>query len=161
MSIDQTANGSNNIQSVKIFNRPLEIIDVCSEKIGTILETISNIDFFAYSTTLVPPEINLKNIVNKIDQENAIEIELTYALWNDITEAIRLDSSGLIAKNYHKSAFLLNQLYLAKFKFDFPGFKLHAVSIYCQNTGTEADDAYLLIHLLHYMYLSCQVGLKP
>lgn len=162
MKINQTALGSNNSQTTQIFNRPLDTVDICADKIQAILRTIAAVDFSQPPPTrLTPPDIVLKNIKNKIDEANAIEIDKTYALWDEITSAISADASGTISDDYRKAAFVLHQSYLAKFQHDFPGFKLHVLTTYHQNAAASLDEAYLLIHLLHYMYLSCQVGIKP
>jgi hypothetical protein len=162
MGISQKAYGSHNNQITQIFNRPLDPVDICADKIGSILRMIADVDFSQPpSVRLTPPDINLKNIRNLIDEANAIEIEKTYALWDEITSSITVDASGSIASDYTKAAFILNQLYLAKFQNNFPDFKLHASSIYFQSVSASSDDIYLLIHLIHYMYLSCQVGIKP
>lgn len=161
-SIKQITFGNNNRQETKVFNRPFDPVDICAGKISKILTQISHIDFFTPPPSrLIPPDISAKNIKNAINNGNAIEIEQTYALWDEITESIRSDASESTALDYKKASYILNQLYLAKFQQDFPSFKLHAVGTYCENTGAELDDAYVLIHLIHYMYLSCQIGLIP
>jgi hypothetical protein len=160
--VTQTIRGDHNVQATQIFNRPLDPVDICADKISTMLRRIADIDFNQVPVSpLRPPDIDLKNIKNTIDTANAIEIEKTYACWDEITNAIRGDASGTMATDYNKAAFLLNQLYLAKFQQDFPGFKINALGVYCQNTSAGADDAYLLVHLIHYMYLSCQIGIVP
>jgi len=162
MRIKQTALGSHNSQTTNIFNRPLDPVDICADKIGIVLAKIAHIDFSQVpSNRLVPPDIETKNSTNNIDSANSIEIDKTYALWDEISSAISDDASGATARDYAKAAYLLNQLYLAKFQKDFPTFKLHAISIYCQSSNASSDEAYLLVHLIHYMYLSCQVGIKP
>lgn len=161
-TVKQTAFGSNNNQVTKIFNRPFDTIDICADKIANILARIDHIDFLSPAVTrLTPPNISEKNIKNAIDAANSHQIETTYALWDEITEAISSDSNGATANDYQKAAFILNQLYLAKFQGEFPSFKIHAIGVYCENTGSGADDAHVLLHLIHYMYLSCQVGLTP
>lgn len=162
MNIIQKAYGAGNHQTTQIFNRPLDPVDICADKISSLLSTIAKIDFLQPPTAkLIPPKIEEKNLKNKIDEANALEIEATYALWDEISLAISADATGVIASNYGKAAFILNQVYLAKFQQDFPSFKLYALTVYCQSANAGSDDAYLLIHLMHYMYLSCQVGVKP
>ena len=161
-SIKQTALGSNNNQITNIFNRPFDLVDICANNISQILTKITHINFLAVPhSRLIPPNIADKNTTNAIDAANSTQIEQTYALWDEITESITSDTTGATASDYEKASYLLNQLYLAKFQRDFPKFKLHAVVIYCENTGTGLDDAHVLIHLIHYMYLSCQIGLIP
>ncbi|SFH61908.1 hypothetical protein SAMN05216299_1393 [Nitrosospira sp. Nsp14] len=161
-AIKQTAIGSHNHQETKIFNRPFDLVDICADKIGTILSTIARINFFQEpELRLVPPHMCAKNSLNHIDDANSIEIDKTYALWDEITSAISADASGAIAKDYQKAAYILNQLYLANFQRNFSGFKLHALGIYCQSVGGSLDEAHLLVHLIHFMYLSCQIGIKP
>ena len=88
MSINQTAIGSNNTQTTKIFNRPLDPVDICADKIGIVLATIANIDFFqSPKNRLVPPDINQKNNANNVDNANSVEIDKTYALWDEIVVA--------------------------------------------------------------------------
>lgn len=160
--IKQTAFGNHNSQVTKVFNRPLDPVDICAKDISQILKKIAHIDFLALpSSRLTPPNILKKNTKNAIDLANSGEIEKTYALWDEITESISSDATGIAASNYTKASYILNQLYLAKFQGDFPSFKIHALSIYCENTGAEVDEAHVLIHLIHYMYLSCQIGLTP
>lgn len=160
--IKQTAIGSHNNQVTKIFNRPFDPVDICADNISQILEKIAHIDFLAPPPSrLRPPNILAKNAKNAIDAANSMQIEQTYALWDEITDSIRSDSTGITASDYTKASYLLNQLYLAKFQQNFPDFKLHAVGTYCENTGASLDDAHVLIHLIHYMYLSCQIGLLP
>ena len=162
--IKQTAIGSHNSQVTNIFNRhrPIDTVEICADNISKILAKIAHLDFLSISTSrLRPPDILAKNQENAIDAANAIQIEQTYALWDEITESIRSDASGTAAADYAKAAYLLNQLYLAKFQKDFPSFKLHAVSIYCEKTGASVDEAHVLHHLMNYMYLSCQIGLVP
>lgn len=160
--ISQTAFGSHNNQVTKVFNRPFDPVDICADKISQILEKIAHIDFLEPpASRLRPPNISAKNAENAIDAANSIPIEQTYALWDEITNSISADSTGTTASDYGKASYLLNQLYLAKFQKDFPGFKLHAVGTYCESTGARLDDAHVLIHLIHYMYLSCQIGLRP
>jgi len=160
--IRQTAFGSGNNQVTKIFNRPFDPVDICASNISHILERIAHLDFLSISASRVrPPNILAKNALNAIDAANSIQIEQTYALWDEITESIRSDASGKIALDYAKASYVLNQLYLAKFQKDFPGFKLHALGIYCENKGAELDEAHVLVHLMNYMYLSCQIGLVP
>ena len=161
-AIRQTAYGSNNNQLTNIFNRPLDPVDICADKIGLVLANISHIDFLQNpETCLAPPHIEIKNALNNIDEANSAQIEQTYALWDEITLGISSDASGTVAKDYSKAAFILNQLYLAKFQKNFPFFKIHAVSVYCEKRSASLDEAHLFMHLVHYMYLSCQVGLKP
>ena len=161
-SIKQTALGNNNNQVTKVFNRPFDPVDICANKISNILEKITHIDFLALPPSrLTPPNISEKNTKNAIDAANSSQIEQTYAIWDEITESIRSDATGATAADYTKAAYILNQLYLARFQKDFPGFKIHAVGTYCENTGAGLDDAHVLIHLIHYMYLSCQIGLTP
>ncbi|HCT40251.1 MAG TPA: hypothetical protein DF427_03560 [Moraxellaceae bacterium] len=160
--IKQTAIGNHNSQITKIFNRPYDPVDICANNISQILAKIEHIDFLALPPSrLRPPNISEKNTKNAIDAANSIEIEQTYALWDEITESIRSDTTGATASDYTKASYILNQLYLAKFQRDFPGFKLHAVGTYCESTGAGLDDAHVLVHLIHYMYLSCQIGLVP
>ena len=160
--IKQTAIGSHNNQVTNVFNRPFDPVDICANNIAQILAKIAHIDFLALpSSRLRPPNISAKNAKNAIDAANSIQIEQTYALWDEINESISSDTTGTIASDYTKASYILNQLYLAKFQQDFPSFKLHAVGTYCENTGADLDDAHDLIHLIHYMYLSCQVGLVP
>ncbi len=161
-TVDQKAIGSHINQEVKIFNRPLEEVDICADRIESILKTISNLDLKRPpDPDLVPPDIDKKNLVNSISRANAIEIEKTYALWDDIQAAVASDAEGVIADNYTKSAYILNLTYLAEFEGQFPKFRQHVLKLYCQTTGAEVEDACLLIHLIHYMYLSCQIGIKP
>lgn len=160
--IKQTVYGNNNSQVTKIFDRPFDPVDICAHKIGEVLATIAHIDFLQpQPPRLLPPDIDAKNIANAIDSANAIEIEQTYALWDEITEAISADDTGGVENDYLKSAYILNQLYLAKFIKDFPGFKIHTIGVYCQSVGASLDEVHTLVHLIHYMYLSCQVGLRP
>lgn len=160
--VNQTAIGSHNAQVTKIFNRPFDPVDICASTISQILKKIAHIDFMTASGgRLRPPDISAKNQLNAIDAANSIQIEQTYALWDEITESIRSDAGGGTASDYFTAAYILNNLYLAKFQKNFPGFKIHAIGIYCENTGASADEAYVLIHLMHYMYLSCQIGLTP
>lgn len=162
MSIKQTAIGSHNNQVTKIFNRPFDPVDICARNISQILANIAHIDFLALSPSpLRPPNISAKNTINAIDAANSTQIEQTYALWDEITRSISSDATGATATDYKKASYILNQLYLAKFQQDFPNFKLHAVGTYCENTGADLDDAHVLVHLIHYMYLSCQIGLVP
>jgi RNA-binding protein YlmH len=86
---------------------------------------------------------------------------LTRSVWDEITESIGSDAAGVTAVDYAKASYVLNQLYLAKFQRNFPEFKIHALGIYCENTGAELDEAHVLVHLMNYMYLSCQIGLVP
>lgn len=161
MNVRQTVVGSGNTQTTKIFNRPFEIVDICADKLESLIVKISQIDFSqSPSSRLTPPNIPKKNELNCIDAANSMEIEKTYAVWDDLTLAISVDASGRLADEYRKSTFILNTLYLAKFQKDFPSFKLHVITLYCQTTDSSADEAFLLIHLLHYMYLSCQIGIK-
>lgn len=160
--VKQTAIGSHNVQETKVFNRPFDPVDICSNNISQILRKVAHIDFLAASASrLRPPDISTKNKLNAVDAANSVQIEQTYALWDEITESIRSDATGGIAQDYAKAAYILNQLYIAKFQKDFPNFKLHAIGVYCENTGAGADDAHVLIHLVHYMYLSCQIGIAP
>lgn len=160
--IKQTAIGSHNTQVTKVFNRPFDPVDVCASNIAQILAKIAHLDFLTVSAgRLRPPDMVAKNHENAIDAANSIQVEQTYALWDEITESIRSDAAGTTASDYAKAAYILNQLYLAKFQKDFPGFKLHAVGIYCESTGANLDEAHVLVHLMHYMYLSCQIGLVP
>jgi len=160
--IKQTAIGSHNNQVTNVFNRPFDTVDICANNISKILEKIGHIDFLEPPPSrLTPPNISAKNTKNAIDAANSIQIEQTYALWDEITDSISSDSTGATASDYKKASYLLNQLYLAKFQQDIPGFKLHAVGTYCEKTGASLDDAHVLIHLIHYMYLSCQIGLLP
>lgn len=162
MPIKQTAIGSHNNQITKVFNRPFDPVDICASNISQILKKIAHIDFLApLPSRLSPPDISAKNAKNAIDAANSTQIEKTYALWDEITESIRSDATGATASDYAKASYILNQFYLAKFQQDFPGFKLHAVGTYCENTGAGLDDAHVLVHLIHYMYLSCQIGLVP
>lgn len=161
-TVEQKAYGANINQEVKIFNRPLEEVDICADRIESILKTISKLDLSKPPTSrLTPPDIEKKNSVNSISPANAQEIEKTYALWDDIQAAIASDAEGTIADNYTKSAYILNLSYLSDFEGKFPKFRQHVIKIYCQTTGADMDDALLLIHLIHYMYLSCQIGIKP
>ncbi|NMG28442.1 hypothetical protein [Aromatoleum evansii] len=160
--IKQTAIGSHNSQVTKVFNRPFDPVDICASNISQILKKIAHLDFLTTSAgRLRPPNISAKNEINAIDAANSIQIEETYSLWDEITDSIRSDAEGGIASDYAKAAYILNQLYLAKFQKDFPGFKIHAIGIYCENTGANLDEAHVLVHLMHYMYLSCQLGLTP
>lgn len=160
--IKQTAFGNNNSQLTKVFNRPFDPIDICAINISQILKKVAHIDFLTASTSrLRPPDIAAKNVLNAIDAANSIQIEQTYALWDEITQSIGSDAAGDTATDYARAAYILNQLYLAKFQKDFPNFKLHAIGIYCENTGAGVDEAHVLIHLVHYMYLSCQIGIMP
>ena len=161
-SIKQTAIGSHNNQVTNIFNRPFDPVEICARNISHILGRIAHLDFLNVAgSRLRPPNILTKNAINSVDVANSIQIEQTYALWNEITDSIRSDASGETAADYQKASYVLNQLYLAKFQKDFPGFKLHALGIYCESTGAELDEAHVLIHLMNYMYLSCQIGLVP
>lgn len=161
-SIKQTAIGSNNNQVTKVFNRPFDPVDICAGNISQILAKIAHIDFITFSPCrLRPPDISAKNAMNAIDAANSTQIEQTYALWDEITKSISSDATGTTASDYTKASYILNQLYLAKFQQDFPCFKMHAVGTYCENTGAGLDDAHTLIHLIHYMYLSCQIGRVP
>ena len=160
--VKQTAIGSYNSQVTKVFNRPFDPVDICASNISQILKKIAHLDFLTVSDSrLRPPNISAKNQVNAIDTANSLQIEQSYALWDEITDSIRSDAEGGIASDYTKAAYILNQLYLARFQGDFPGFKLHAIGIYCENTGADLDEAHVLIHLMHYMYLSCHIGLTP
>jgi hypothetical protein len=160
--VKQTAIGSHNLQVTKVFNRPFDPVDICANNISQILKKVAHIDFLTVSASrLRPPDIATKNQLNAIDAANSVQIEQTYALWDEITESIRSDAAGGTASDYARAAYILNQLYLAKFQKDFPSFKLHAIAVYCENTGAGADEAHVLIHLVHYMYLSCQIGLTP
>jgi len=164
--IKQTAFGNYNNQVTHVFNgpvfnRPFDAVDICANNISQILAKIAHIDFLALPPSrLRPPNISEKNTKNAIDAANSIQIEQTYALWDEITESIRSDATGATASDYTKASYILNQLYLAKFQRDFSNFKLHAVGTYCENTGA-VDDAHVLFHLINYMYLSCQIGLTP
>jgi hypothetical protein len=161
MNVRQTAMGTGNTQITKIFNRPLEVVDICADKLGSLISKISSIDFDKSPLgRLTPPNIPKKNELNCIDAANSEEIEKTYAVWDDLTVAISVDASGKLAAEYVKATFILNTLYLVKFQKDFPAFKLHVITIYCATTDSSSDEAFLLIHLLHYMYLSCQIGIK-
>lgn len=161
-AINQRAFGSHNNQTVQVFNRPLDIVDICADKIGPILARINSADFVdPPEPPLIPPDIARKHAKNKIDEANAEDIERTYAIWSEIRGAIGADASGELADNYKKATFLLNQLYLAKFQCKLPEFKIHVVSVYCQSTGANSDDAYIFVHLLNYMYLNCHVGISP
>lgn len=160
--IKQTAIGTGNTQVTKVFNRPFDPVDICASSISGILGRVAHIDFLSISyNRLRPPDILTKNAINSIDAANSIQIEQTYALWDEITESIGIDASGATAADYAKASYVLNQLYLAKFQKNFPGFKIHAIGIYCENTGAELDEAHVLVHLMNYMYLSCQIGLAP
>lgn len=160
--IKQTAIGTGNTQVTKVFNRPFDPVDICARNISHILARIGHLDFLTVSASrLRPPDILTKNAINSVDAANSIQIEHTYALWDEITESIGSDASGTTAADYAKASYVLNQLYLAKFQKDFPGFKIHALGIYCENTGAELDEAHILVHLMSYMYLSCQIGLVP
>lgn len=160
--IKQTAIGTGNTQVTKVFNRPFDPVDICASNISQILGRIAHLDFLSISSSrLRPPDILAKNVINSVDAANSIQIEQTYALWDEITESIGSDATGATAADYTKASYILNQLYLAKFQKDFPGFKIHALGIYCENTGAELDEAHVLVHLMNYMYLSCQIGLVP
>lgn len=160
MNVRQTAWGSGNTQITKIFNRGIDVVDICSDKIRILIEKIVHVDFQVEpESRLIPPDIVRKNILNCIDSANSLEIDQTYAVWDDISLAVSIDATGKLANEYKTATMLLNTLYLAKFQKDFPLFKLHVISIYCETTDGGADDAYLLVHLLHYMYLSCQIGI--
>lgn len=160
--INQEINGSNNQQTVQIFNRPIDIVDICADKIKSILDNISSIDFIAIGDQkLTPPNIPEKNILNNINKANSMQIEKTYARWSEITETISSDASGDLERIYHMSAFILNQSYLSLDNYDFPKFKINAIKIYCQNTNASTDEAFVFTHLLHYMYLNCQLGITP
>lgn len=162
MRVSQKISGIGNQQTTQIFNRPMDMVDICADKIGAVLKKISDIDFSqAVQPELTPPQIDLKNKKNNIDAAISSDIEVTYALWDEITRTIGLDSTGGVAQDYARSAFILNQIYMARFRNDFPSFKVHAVTIYSQHANATADEAFLLIHLIHYMYLSCQVGVRP
>ena len=129
--IKQTAIGKHNNLVTKVFNRPFDAVDICANNISQILAKIAHIDFLALPPSrLSPPNISEKNTKNAIDAANSIQIEQTYALWDEITESIRSDSTGATASDYTKASYILNQLYLAKFQRDFPSFKLHTVGTY-------------------------------
>jgi hypothetical protein len=163
-SIKQTALGSGNTQITQIFNRsgPSDPVEICAEHISKILGRIAHLDFLSVSASrLRPPDILAKNAINCVDAANSIQIEQTYALWDEITESIGTDANGTTAADYAKASYVLNQLYLAKFQKDFPGFKIHALGIYFENTRAEPDEAHVLFHLMNYMYLSCQIGIVP
>ena len=160
--IKQTAIGTGNTQLTNVFNRPFDPVDICARNISHILGRIAHLDFLSVSASrLRPPNILTKNTINCVDTANSIQIEQTYALWDEITESIGADAAGTIAEDYAKASYVLNQLYLARFQKDFPAFKIHALSIYCENRGAELDEAHVLVHLMNYMYLSCQIGLVP
>lgn len=162
MNVRQTAIGTNIDQSTHIYNRPLDLVDICADKIEALLDKISHINFFVDNNSrLRPPDIDTKNELNGLGAAEVYVVEGTYAVWDDITTAIRADASGKLANEYNKASYILNQLYLASFLKSFAEFKVHVVGIYCQANGGTSDEAFLLIHLLHYMYLSCQVGIKP
>jgi len=160
-SVKQTAFGSNNTQVAQIFQRPFDVVDICAEGIERVIAKISGIDFFNVQEKLSPPDIEVKNERNKVDIAGAAEINKTYARWDDISVAISSDATGTLAKSFNMSAYVLNQLYLSKFQGDISSFRLHVMQVYTQHSqaGDKVEDAFLVAHLVNYMYLSCKVGL--
>lgn len=160
--IKQTAIGSHNSQVTNVFVRPYDTVEICASTITKILEKVAHIDFLKpQASRLRPPDIAEKNEINDIDAANAIQIEQTYALWDEINESIQIDANGNTANKYNIAAFVLNQLYLAKYQRDFPRFKIHAIEVYCQSAAAGIDEAHVLTHLIHHMYLSCRIGIAP
>lgn len=158
----QTAVGSGISQTIQNFNRPKDLVDVCAEKLSIVLESIASVNFAMISEDrLVPPNITAKNVLNLIDTATAQQIEETYSVWDEISQSISADATGKLASEFQRAAFVLNSLYIAKFQGNFSGFKVHAVSIYCESTDADGDSAFLLAHLIHFMYLSCKIGQKP
>lgn len=168
MESTQKILGSNNTQTsigtVNLWGQAMQPgpVDVLPSKISNILENIASIDFFdSPETRLMPPDIERKNSANTIDTAEANEIYKTYYFWDQISSAIQQDASGTIAKNYQKAAFVLQQRYIGHYKHKFSEFKVDIVDAYHAKANGDIDETIALYNLLNYMYLSCQIGIKP
>lgn len=157
--------GNANTQIINTFNRPLDVVDICAPKIAKILERLNSIEINTSSPhdRLVPPRINEKHIANAIDAANATEIDKTYTVWHEISNAISGDTSDAMRKSYINASTILNSLYLASFQRKFPEFKIHVITVFATTSASEEylDDAISLSHLVNFMYLNCQIGIIP
>lgn len=58
------------------------------------------------------------------------------------------------------SAHILNQVYLSKYRGDIASFRLYVMTTYAEHSSSpeKMKDAFLVAHLVNYMYLSCKIG---
>lgn len=157
--------GNDNTQIINTFNRPLDVVDICASKIAQILERLNSIELNVGAPyhKLIPPNIKEKHLINAIDAANATEIDKTYAVWNELSDAISGDTTGAMRKAYINASALLNSLYLANHQCRFPEFKIHVITVFASTSASDdyLDDAISLSHLINFMYLSCQIGIRP
>lgn len=153
--------GINNTQKIYI-NPECNSIDIIPQDIELLLDYVNdNGPDVIQKHPIVIPDLNRKNELNGVD-ENQFEIILEDTpLFDDIETSIREDKSKTLKKKYFSAAKILNLQYMSRFQKEFPNFVIQVAKAFYEKNRLENEQTLKLVTLLHYMYHECDIGIKP
>ena len=159
---DQNVNGFFNKPNYNIFQAKASV-DILPQDLDVLLGYLSGSNgengaiFLMNNFNLA--EKNDKNGVDKEYFENVIKNDVEY--FSDIENALKNDKDDLLKSKYALAKKILNSTYFASFKGKMPEFIQQVAAKHKHDTKCEDEMTVKLMQLLHYMYTSCDIGLKP
>lgn len=138
-------------------------VDILPQDLGVLLDYLS--ESGSDENTSFPVNIfdleqkNEKNGVDKDYFENVLKED--FNCFSDIDDALKNDKDDLLKSKYAIAKKMLNTTYFSSFKGDMKQFIQQVAAKHRQDTLCSDEMSIKLIQLLHYMYTSCDIGLKP
>lgn len=160
-TIFQKILGFNNTQNVFINSEGLSI-DLIPQDIEYILDYVNeNGPGIFEKKAITIPDLDKKNILNGIDENQFKLILEDVPLFDDIETSIREDKSSSLKKKYFNAARILNLQYINRYQKHFPEFVIKVAKSFYDSKTFDNDKTIKLITLMHYMYHECDLGIKP
>ena len=145
------------------FHQAKATVDILPQDLDTLLDYLSESSTDGDSSFPISffdlEQKNEKNGVDKDYFENVLKED--FNCFNDIDDALKNDKDDLLKSKYAIAKKILNATYFSSFKGDMKQFIQQVVAKHQQDTQCSDEMTIKLIQLLHYMYASCDIGLKP
>lgn len=153
--------GINNTQIINVLSGESSL-DILPNELEEILDYIINEQGFkSIETNFSDPNIKKKNKLNGVNEDQFLLIRENVPYFEDIENTIIKDNSGNLKKKYMASAELLNTQYLNKFHKRMPEFIIQVIKKYHASGNNQTGKTLQFLKLIHYMYHSCDIGIKP
>lgn len=145
------------------FYQAKATVDILPQDLDTLLDYLSKANV-AHGTLFPMNDFNLdkkneKNGINKDYFENILKED--FNCFDDIEDALKKDKDDFLKSKYATAKKILNSTYFSNFSGNMPQFIQQVAAKHQQDTKCNDDMTIKLMQLLHYMYASCDIGIKP
>lgn len=163
INLSQFLLGLGNSQNVSfVTNEQKRIVEILPGDIEYILNSLlgSRIES-DHKNDFAPPELNQKNKLNGISDNQYKILQDDYVQFGKIDEILRNNSNRDIRDKYFAAARILQLQYVTTFEGKMPEFLVQVIAMHSRQRQQDATMLVKMHLLLNYMYCNCDLGIKP